>query len=303
MSRSGRSFRTFPTTISAAGNISSNRCAAASASWTTTATVGLTYLSLDQPAQAEKTLRRALALTPENPEALRHLGRALMALDREPEARQFLDKFQKVRPRGTRDPLREAGTIELATLRPAERARREIERLREDARTHPSDPELQLAFASVLLADGRTDEAASEFRELLTRNADIGVWERAGKSLLAARQYALARDFLRRAAAPLDLAIALFFTDGPQAALETIAKAPAGELDGDYLLMKARILDAAGQSAEGADVLREGLRLSAFRPEVARQAACCCCATGKRAKPWNCWIARPDPVPRMRTCC
>ena len=235
--------------------------------------LGLTYLSLDQPAQAEKTLRQALAIAPEDPEALLHLGRALMALDREAEARQFLDKFRKVRPRGTRDPRREAGMIELATLPSAERTRREIERLRQDARTHPSDPELQLSLASLLLADGRTDEAAAEFRELLTLNADSRIWERAGQSLLAAGQYALARDFLQRAAAPLDLAIALFFTDGPQAALQAIAKVPAGEQAGDYLLMKARILDAAGQGAEAADALREGLRLSPSRPEVARQTA------------------------------
>ena len=235
--------------------------------------LGLTYLSLDQPAQAEKTLRQVLAIAPEDPEALLHLGRALMALDREAEAQQFLDRFQKVRPRRIRDPRREAGMIELATLPSAERTRREIERLRQDARTHPSDPDLQLSLASLLLADGRADEAAAEFRELLTRNADSRIWERAGKSLLAAGQYALARDFLQRAAAPLDLAIALFFTDGPQVALQAIAKVPEGEQAGDYLLMKARILDAAGRGAEADEALREGLRLSPSRPEVARQGA------------------------------
>jgi tetratricopeptide (TPR) repeat protein len=235
--------------------------------------LGLAYLSLDQPAQAEKILRRAVRTAPEDPEVVLHLGRALMALDREQEAQPFLDKFQKLRPRQVRDPHREAGLIELATLSSAERTERAIERLRRDARTHPSDPQLQLSLASLLLADGRRDEAMDAFHELLTRNAAGPIQERAGKTLLAVGQYALAREFLEHAGAPLDLAIARFFIDGPQSALQAIEKVPEGEQAGDYLLMKARILDAAGQSAEAEKVLQEGLRRAASRPEVVQQAA------------------------------
>jgi thioredoxin-like negative regulator of GroEL len=97
-------------------------------------------------------------------------------------------------------------------------------------------------------------------------------------ALVGAEQYALARDFLERAsaempAARLDLAIALFFTDGPRRALQMIDTVPEGEQAGDYLLMKAKILDAAGQSAEAEKVLQEGLRRSVSRPHVAEQAA------------------------------
>jgi len=235
--------------------------------------LGLTYLALDRAAEAEKVLRHALAISPEDPEVLMHLGRALMALDREQEAQQFLDKFQKVRPQRVRNPRKEPGMIELATFSSAERTRREIERLRQDARNHPSDPELQLSLARLLLAAGRADEAAVEFRELLTRNADSRIWEQAGESLLHTGQYELARAFLQRAEAPLDLAIALFFTGGPQQALQALEKVPEGGRGGDYLLMKARILDAAGQAAEADQVLQKGLQLSASRPEVVQQAA------------------------------
>jgi tetratricopeptide (TPR) repeat protein len=240
--------------------------------------LGLTYLALDQAAEAEKVLRRALAISPEDPQVLLHLGRALMSLDREQEAQQFLDQFQKHRPQRVRYPRKEPGMIELATMSSGERARREIERLRLDARSHPSDPDLQLSLARLLLTDGRAREAAAEFRELLTRNADSRIWEQAGKSLLDVGQYELAREFLRRAAderpaARLDLAITLFFTSGPQQALQAIDKVPGEEQAGDYLLMKARILDAAGRVAEAEQVLREGLRLSASRPDVAQQTA------------------------------
>ena len=162
--------------------------------------------------------------------------------------------------------------IELATLPAAEQTERQIERLRGDARAHPGDAELQLHLASLLPADGRPEEAAAEFRELLTRNPDDRIWEQAGAALVRAEQYELAREFLRKAApgrpaVRLDLAIALFFTEGPKQALEVIEKAPEG--DRDVLLMKARILDAAGQDVES--VLKEGLGQSMPRPQVAQQ--------------------------------
>jgi tetratricopeptide (TPR) repeat protein len=239
---------------------------------------GLTYLSLDQPAAAEKVLRQALAIAPQDPEVLMHLGRALMALDREAEAQRYLETFQKVRPPRRRDPRREAGMIELATLPVAERTAREIRRLREDARSHSGDPELQLRLALLLLVDGQSEEAAAEFRTLLTMNADSRIWAEGGAALVGAEQYTLAREFLERAsaetpAARLDLAIALFFTDGPKRALQIIDTVPEAEQVGDYLLMKARILDAAGQSTEAEKVLQEGLRRSISRPHVAQQAA------------------------------
>jgi tetratricopeptide (TPR) repeat protein len=209
--------------------------------------LGLTYLSLDQPAAAEKVLRQALVILPEDPEVLMHLGRALIALDREEEAQSYLERFQTVRPRRLRDPRREAGMIELATLPAAERTEREIKRLRQDARSHPGDPELQLRLALLLLVDGQSEEAAGEFRTLLTLNADSHIFAEAGAALVGAEHYALAREFLERAsakmpAARLDLAIALFFTDGPKRALQMIDTVPEGEQAGDYLLMKARIL-------------------------------------------------------------
>jgi Flp pilus assembly protein TadD len=238
--------------------------------------LGLAYLSLDQPGEAEMVLRRALAASPDDPEVLMRLGRALMALNRGEEAQPFLAKFQQVRKARPRDPRREAGMIELATLPAAERTQRQIERLRRDARAHPGDAELQLHLASLLLADGSWEEASAEFRELLTRNADSRIWEQAGAALVRAERYKLASEFLQRAAperpaARLDLAIALFFTEGPKQALQAIEKAPEG--DQDVLLMKARILDAAGLAGEAEKALEEGLRRAMPRPQVAQQTA------------------------------
>jgi tetratricopeptide (TPR) repeat protein len=240
--------------------------------------LGSIYSSLDRPADAKNVLRRALAISPEDPDVLLHIGRALMELGREEEAQQFLTRYQKARLQKVRGPWRQPGMIVSAMLPAAERTRREIERLRQDARTHPDDPELQLHLASLLLTDGRIEEASTEFRVLLSRNAENRIWEEAGKYLLHFEQYGLARQFLQRAAAGrpannLDLAIAVFYMDGPAKALKTLEEAPDKEESGDYLLLKARILDAAGQGVEAEQVLERGLKLTISRPQIAQQAA------------------------------
>lgn len=240
--------------------------------------LGLTYLSLDQPAQAEGVLRQALGVAPQDREILLHLGRTLMALGRDDEAQRYLDQFRNTRPPQVRDPRKEAGMIELATLPLAQRTERQIERLRREARDYPNDAELQLDLARLLLADGRGQEAVAAFQELLTRNADSRTWEEAGRALLEAGQHALAKEFLSRAvaerpAARLGLAMAVLFAEGPAEALKVLGPPPEGQWLGDYLLLKARLLDAAGQGAEAQKVLQEGLRYSSSHPQVAQQAA------------------------------
>ena len=160
-----------------------------------------------------------------------HLGRALMELGREEEARQFLDQFQKIRPARVRGPWKQPGMIESAILAPTERSKREIERLRRDAGTHPDDPELQFRLASLLLTEGSVEQAKSEFRTLLTLNAESRIWHQAGSLLLGFEQYAVAKEFLLRAtvqtpAANLDLAVAIFFLEGSATALSTLERVP-----------------------------------------------------------------------------
>ncbi len=240
--------------------------------------LGLTYMSLDMPAEAEKTLQKALSIQTDDREVLMHLSQALMALDREAEAQQYIERLRKIPAQEVRDPRTEAGMIELATMPAPERTRREIARLRKQAAEHPNQPELQLRLAQLLLTDGRWKEAEAAFRELITRNADARIWEEAGSLLVRAERYQPAIEFLKRAAparpaAYLDLAIALNFTAGPGEALKALDQTPEAEHTGDFLLMKARLLDASGRKTEAEQALQAGLRLSSSRPQVAQQAA------------------------------
>lgn len=238
---------------------------------------GQVYLELDQPAKAEKFLREALSVSPEDHEALLKLGRALMALERDQEAHEVMEKYRRVRPRRYRDPRKEPGMIELATLPEDERRRREIERFRAMAASRPDDPKLQLHLAELILADGRPVEALEEFRKLLELNAEAELLEQAGRALLRAEQPEAARRFLERVAperpaARLDLALAVSATDGAEAALEVLGEPPK-ERRGDYLLLKAALLDAAGRPQEAAQVLTQGLAVAGSRSDIARHAA------------------------------
>ena len=135
-----------------------------------------------------------------------------------------------------------------------------------------------MRLASLLLTEGSVEQATSEFRTLLTRNAESRIWQQAGSFLLGFEQYPWRRSFCcaprsQTPAANLDLAIALFFLEGPATALSTLEQVPEKERSGDYLLLKAQILDAAGQGGEAEKVLEQGRQLSISRPRIARQAA------------------------------
>jgi tetratricopeptide (TPR) repeat protein len=207
-----------------------------------------------------------------------HMGRALMALGREEEAQAFMDRYQKIRPQALPGLRKYSGMIEMATLSAQEQRKREIERFRRDARDNPDRADYQMHLANLLLADGRNEEAASEYRVLLGLNAGAKIWEQTGSFLLTAKEYALAREFLQRAAverssARLDLAVATFYTAGPGPALQVLESISREEMTGDVLLLKANLLDAAGQASEAERTLDEGLRQVSVNPRMAQQAA------------------------------
>jgi len=86
----------------------------------------------------------------------------------------------------------------------------------------------------------------------------------------------LAREFLESAmaaspamsAARLDLAIALFHLQSPEAALSELDKTPAADRKGDYYLLRAEILDSLGKIDEAANALNRGIQAAPTRPSL-----------------------------------
>ena len=235
--------------------------------------LGLVLLSLDRVAEAEATLRRAAAMAPKDADVALHLGRALMEQGKEHEAQQWLDLYQKLRPARKRDARRDSGMIELATLDPAARQARQVERFRSMAKARPDDPLLQLHLAELLLAGGQVSEALREYRTLATLNGDTAIWAQAGRALLHAGEHEAARPFLERAGARLDLAEALLLTAGPASALAALDAVPPAERSADYGVLRARVLAAAGRAEESAASLAGALREGTLAPPAARHAA------------------------------
>jgi Flp pilus assembly protein TadD len=128
-------------------------------------------------------------------------------------------------------------------------------------------------LGNLLLADGRGEEAAAEFRALLATNADEKILAQAGRALLDTGQYALALPFLDRAGARLDRAVALFHTAGADEALAALAQVPAVDQSGELVLLKARILDSEGRIAEAQQLLAGTEAWQAARPLLAEHAA------------------------------
>ena len=234
---------------------------------------GLVLVALDRPKDAEKAFRRAAGLAPRDWEVRLHLGRALMEQGREREARVWLDQYQKLRPARQRDPRREAGMIELATLPLAERRAREIERFYAMARSRPDDAVLRMHLGNLLLADGREAEAEKEFRLLSTLHADERTLAQAGRMLLDAGRYQWALPFLERSGAAVERAVAIFNTAGAEAALVALAQVPADNQAGEFLLLKARILDSLGRTQEAEQLLAATASWKTSSPQIAEGAA------------------------------
>jgi tetratricopeptide (TPR) repeat protein len=238
--------------------------------------LGLVYMNLDRPEDAEKALRQAVSLSPNEPSILVHLARALVDSGHAEEAQPYFERFRKAQPEGPLRPREEAGIIETASMLPAERASRTIEHLKQLVQTTPNDPSLKLSLGSLLLLNGKPEEAEVVFRDLLALSPASVMLQKAGETLLAHERYAVAGEMLRRAvaqtpAANLDLAIAIFYTDGPQAALKVLKTVPDAVDHGDALLMKAKILDAAGHPGEADQLIGESMGNTISRPVLAEE--------------------------------
>ena len=109
-------------------------------------------------------------------------------------------------------------------------------------------------------------------------NVDSHTVEECGQTLARAARYSLARRFFERASserptARLDLAMTVLRLDGPGPALEVINVVPSASRTNEFLLVKSRILEAAGRRDEAAELLTEGLRDTTVRRELAAEVA------------------------------
>ena len=238
--------------------------------------LGQTYLALDRTADAVRVLRKAAALAPGDSKTQLHLARALADAGQAAESKAAMDRFRQLGP-----PVNRAvpgGLVDYLSLTPQQRRadyRARVERL---VKTHAEDASAQLTYLRLLLEEGESSRAVETAHTIAALKPAAPVLSDAGRALLEAGQYAVARELLEKAAATagdsaleLDLAIATFHAAGPAQGMrlmDGIAEAARG---GDFYLARAEMMDASGDASGAAAALEQALRASPAQPEIYRR--------------------------------
>ena len=243
-------------------------------------TLGETYLQLLRPREAVEALGHAAELAPEDTQILMHYSRALMRDNRPDEAQAVLRKFQQLAPEANRArPY--SGLFTFLDLPPVQQRAQYLANLEARLRVHPEDATLKASIAQEELAEGKRNESLEMFHQVLAEVSDANLLGDCARALLDDEQYEPARGFLEkvlaaepsRSDARLDLAISLFHTAGPAAALAELALIPPDQQKGDIFLLRAQLLDALGRPAEAAAALNRGFEASPTRADLYFQAA------------------------------
>ena len=125
-------------------------------------TIARTYYLEENMEQTEATLRKVLELEPDNIDGLKLLSNLLISSGREAEAQEFMARL----PEGERlpaDAYLNVG-IELYNSGDLDGALVEFE---EAAELYPEDPQVYYYRGLVLIAQGKNELAAADFRQLL----------------------------------------------------------------------------------------------------------------------------------------
>ncbi len=241
--------------------------------------LGQAYLALNRAADAAVALKQAVDLAPDQPVVLMYYRDALEKLGRKEEAAAVFARLKQADStvEGRRP---QAGLIDYLKLPAADQRQRYLANLRKNIDAHPTDATWKIRLGKELLIDGKTTEAQELFRSL-SAESNPELLASSGRILLDYEQYDLARQFLKSvihlapslSAPRLDLAIALFHSQSPEAALAELDKTPEADRKGDYYLLRAQILDAQGKIQDAATALNQGIRAAPARSSLYYEAA------------------------------
>jgi tetratricopeptide (TPR) repeat protein len=254
--------------------------------------LGQAYLALNRARDAAQVLKRAVDLAPNAPSVLTTYARALEKLGDKEQAAAILGRLKQTGA-PVEAPKRRAGLIDYLSLPPAEQRARYLANLRKTSEANPGDFRWRIRLGRELLADGKTAEALEVFRQVKAATPEGEVLVQCGATLLQYEQYEPAREFLERAvtagsllSAPLntslrtslsntrlDLATALFHTQGANAALAELDTTPEEDRKGDYYLLRAQLLDSLGKMPEAAEALNRGMQAAPTRASLYFQGA------------------------------
>jgi tetratricopeptide (TPR) repeat protein len=257
--------------------------------------LGKTYLALDRTDDAVRAFRKAVALAPEDSTMTFHLAQSLADAGLVEESKAVMDRFRQLGPEKSISVP--AGLVEYLSLSPEERRSEFRTRVEKAVHDRPDDPAAQVEYLKLAVEDGNADAVAAAARRIAGMKPGATLLSQAGRALLSASYYTLARTVLKQAAAAggdvgPDLALAALHTSGgaidagsigralgeparrpglylqETAFLAKMSRAPealrlidvaarALPDNRETLLMKATTLDFAGQSDDAGHLLIE----------------------------------------------
>ncbi len=236
-------------------------------------------LGSGQAQQAAGILKNAIAAAPGNRTLYFHYSRALRALGRTDEMTQAIAKFEQLGG-GKENVSPRPGVLDFLSLSPADQQARYLANLRNAVLQRPTDDELKLRLIEALVAQDKTQEAAPLLDEVRKSSRDARILAGCARLLVDAELYENAVPFIEKAvelgSAPaaihLDRAMAYLQTAGPAKALEVLDAVPAPGRNGDYYLLRARILDSLGGFDQAVEALNRALHAAPSRADLYLQA-------------------------------
>jgi tetratricopeptide (TPR) repeat protein len=240
--------------------------------------LGQAYLALDRPTDAIRVLRRATELARDDSKTILHFARALADAGQTEESKRQMDRFRELGPVAKRGVP--AGVLDYLNMTPEQRRADYRARLEKQLAAHPDDAAAEADYLKLLLTSNDTQQIQQAARKLGALKPKPAVLADAGRALLESAQYQLAKALLEQAAAAgpdpdteLDLALAVFHADGPDAGLLRLDAVPESARNAAYFLERAQMLEGKHSDAAASEALEKALQTEGARAGLYRETA------------------------------
>jgi tetratricopeptide (TPR) repeat protein len=239
--------------------------------------LGQAYLLLERLPEGLRVLRKAAELAPSEAKIQLHVANALAQSGQTAESKIFMNRYKEL---GGSAAVPARGVMDYLNLTPEQQHAAYRARVEKAIADHPDDAAMQTAYMKLSIGDGQMEQAAATARKIAGMKPGAIVLADAGRAMLAAQQYAFAKDLLNQAATAdpaagveLDLAIAGFHAEGPAAGLQGLDRVPADARGADYYVAQAQILDASGKADDAVAAIKQAVQADPARVDLYWQAA------------------------------
>jgi len=239
--------------------------------------LGQAYLLLERLPEGLRVLRKAADLAPSEAKIQLHVANALAQAGQTAESKIFMNRYKEL---GGAAAVPARGVMDYLNLTPEQQHAAYRARVEKGLADHPDDAATQTAYLKLSISDGQMEQASETARKIASMKPGAIVLADAGRAMLAAQQYRLAKELLNQAAAAdpaagveLDLAIADFHADGPAAGLQGLERVPVDARGADYYFARAQILDASGKPDDAIAAIMQALQADSARLDLYWQTA------------------------------